>query len=829
MGGSGDPLRLEDKEESKQSKTSKRSGSARSFASRRRRRDRRRYKGKSHRKHGSHSSPFDSSESDERDPLTDIFGNIYKRENDLSEDVNGNTIDLPENYIRRKFDGISDSSESNSTSTSSSKSNFNSASSSQSLESMTMWDSSERSEDFSGNSGNFIVNNGSSGNSSSSTPSSPNSSESRERCDSFDAADSDNTISNIAIKRGLFSKSKKKGGPKKHPLKRDLFANNKDEDSHSLDSESDSDSNVRDLSHLPDERFLRGYWLDMMRRADGGNKRTSNSSDTFVSNSTSSSETLESTDSSERSGNSCSESSQSSQRSCGSSESSDSFDAADGDKTISNVAIKRGLFSKSKKKGGPKNHPMKRGLFGKKKNKRSQKEQPLQSLSLFGKDENKSRFSSTDTNSDSDSDETDFDNLMESRFVKEYGPKIKKRKSKDSKSDSKKDTEQETEEKSKDGDSEEEEETDDDDKKNMKTVPAKNYDLREYVRQAKRFEKTLDNYHQFKRALKSILEMDAEHKREDSETETEGGETNSEDKEKVIRMNTRMGEIETNDLRDEVEKVSGVNVKDGDKETVESSDDDITKRNYAVRSHVKRFGNQHKKADEVEELFDAEIKLEKAIEVNTDDFYTATEESSEDNSEGERTRKRGSSNLKANKAMLNALNQRRMDIDEYIGDRGYKADVYKDDSDSSEDDTRKREYNNLRKYDKKRDNYWKGNSYNKRKRLVKTIMEKRDAEDNETEDTKEEMNWPEKSNSERETGVVSADNGGDVADDDNGKSSDTGRREYRVRDGVNKSTGTFIRYQRDKHVPSSTDSESKFARGYLTNNVGWKARQAEKV
>ena len=110
------------------------------------------------------------------------------------------------------------------------------------------------------------------------------------------------------MKRRWFGKSKKKGGPRKHPLKRGLF----------------------------------GY-------------RVIREDDSTDSNSTSTSESSESINSSEGSGNSSMESESSS-----SSESTDS--SSSGDHKLNATAVKRRWFGKSKKKGGPRKHPLKRGL-----------------------------------------------------------------------------------------------------------------------------------------------------------------------------------------------------------------------------------------------------------------------------------------------------------------------------------------------------------------------------------------------------------------------------------------------------------------------------------
>ena len=137
----------------------------RSFGSSRRRRygRRRRYKGKSHKKSHHHSFDFDSTE-EEREPILDIFGNgtgnNFKRETQT---------------------------DSNSTSTS---------------ESTESLDSSE-----------------SSGNSSTESESSTIS----ESSDST-SSDDNQATNTTTVERAFFGKSKKKGGPKNHRLKRASFS-----------------------------------------------------------------------------------------------------------------------------------------------------------------------------------------------------------------------------------------------------------------------------------------------------------------------------------------------------------------------------------------------------------------------------------------------------------------------------------------------------------------------------------------------------------------------------------------------------------------------------
>ena len=182
----------------------------------------------------------------------------------------------------------------------------------------------------------------------------------------------DNLVNNATtVERGLFGKSKKKGGPKQHPLRRastverGLFGKSKKKGG-------------------PKQHPLkRAQFSRMWRRGESTD-----------SNSTSTSESTESVDSSESSGNSSTES-----ESSPSSESSDS--TSSGDNLVNNATtVERGLFGKSKKKGGPKKHPLKRastvdrGLFGKSKKKGGPKQHPLRRAStvergLFGKSKKK--------------------------------------------------------------------------------------------------------------------------------------------------------------------------------------------------------------------------------------------------------------------------------------------------------------------------------------------------------------------------------------------------------------------------------------------------------
>ena len=245
----------------------------RSFGSsrRRRRRDRRRrYKGKSHKKSHHHSFDFDSTE-EEREPILDIFGKGTR------------------NNFKRETQ-----TDSNSTSTS---------------ESTESVDSSE-----------------SSGNSS--TESSPSS-------ESSDSTSSDDnlTTNTTTVERGLFGKSKKKGGPKQHPLKRASFSRMwrrvefTDESSGSTSSDDNLTTNTTTV-----ERGLFGK-----SKKKGGPKQHPLKRASFSRMW----RRVESTD-----------------------ESSGST-SPDDNLTTNATTVERGLFGKSKKKGGPKKHPLKRASFSK--------------------------------------------------------------------------------------------------------------------------------------------------------------------------------------------------------------------------------------------------------------------------------------------------------------------------------------------------------------------------------------------------------------------------------------------------------------------------------
>ena len=261
----------------------------RSFGSSRRRRygRRRRYKGKSHKKSHHHSYDFDSTE-EEREPILDIFGkgtgNNFKRETQT---------------------------DSNSTSTSESTESLNSSESS--------------------------------GNSSTESESSTSS----ESSDST-SSDDNQATNTTTVERAFFGKSKKKGGPKNHGLKRASFSRmwRRGESTDTTAVERAFFGKSKKKGGPKNHGLKRASFSRMWRRGESTD-----------SNSTSTSESTESLNSSESSGNSSTESESST-----SSESSDST-SSDDNQATNTTTVERAFFGKSKKKGGPKNHGLKRASF----------------------------------------------------------------------------------------------------------------------------------------------------------------------------------------------------------------------------------------------------------------------------------------------------------------------------------------------------------------------------------------------------------------------------------------------------------------------------------
>ena len=175
-------------------------------------------------------------------------------------------------------------------------------------------------------------------------------SESSTRGESSDSTSSDDNqaTNTTTVERAFFGKSKKKGGPKNHGLKRASFSRmwRRGESTDTTAVERAFFGKSKKKGGPKNHGLKRASFSKMWRRRESTD-----------SNSTSTSESTESLNSSESSGNSSTESESST-----SSESSDST-SSDDNQATNTTTVERAFFGKSKKKGGPKNHGLKRASF----------------------------------------------------------------------------------------------------------------------------------------------------------------------------------------------------------------------------------------------------------------------------------------------------------------------------------------------------------------------------------------------------------------------------------------------------------------------------------